>query len=149
MTQYSARVAGATLDRVIRLWRLVLLVHVVLAIIGGISVAIPWSYEFNNLRPNGRALFPSGFGVPGVLLFCLWPYVASYVVFAKRNEPAPARYFAYLLAISVVCLSSAAATWYLTAKYGQVLIAAATTTIQYLLCAVAAKRLLREANDTF
>lgn len=148
MTQDNTQVAGATVDRVFRLRRLVLIMHVALAVIGGMSVAIPWTYQYNDLRPNGRALFPQGFGVPGVSLFCLWPYVASYAVFRKRDETAPARYFAYVLAISVVCLSSAAATWYLIGKTGQVLFAAATTTIQYLLCAVAAKRLLRQANDT-
>jgi drug/metabolite transporter (DMT)-like permease len=148
MTQESAKLAGAAVDRVLRLRRLVLVIHVVLAVIGGMSVAIPWAYEFNSLRPNGRALFPMGFGVPGVLLFYLWPYVASYAVFRKRDEAAPARYFAYVLTISIVCLSSAAATWYLIGQTGQVLITAATTTIQYLFCAVAAKRLLREANDT-
>jgi len=146
MTEDRAIVAGTAFDRVLRLRRLVLVIHVVLAVIGGMSVAIPWAYEFNNMRPNGRALFSMGFGAPGVLLFCLWPYVASYAVFRKRDEPAPARYFAYLLAISIVCLSSAAATWYLIGQTGQVLIAAATTTIQYLLYAVAAKRLRGEAN---
>jgi hypothetical protein len=146
MTQDSAKVAGATVNRVFRLRRLVLLFYVALALIGGLSVAIPWVYEFNDLRPNGRALFSMKFGAPCVLLLSLWPYITSYAVFRKRDEVAPRRYVAYILAILLVCLSAAAAIWYLITVTGQVLLAVAITTIQYMLCAAAATRLLREGK---